>query len=151
MRAFRSDDRAFTPMAGTGLLVGVVVLLLAVVGAAMFGFIDSVAPPDAEFDVDVSDGELVIVHQGGDPVPAEDLHVHGTDPDEELQFGGWPGDGVVRPGDRIAVDGATGNERIEVVWNPVGFDRTKTLGEYDPDEASVEGWDADDLGGGLPA
>lgn len=151
MRSLRNDDRGFTPMAGTGLLAGVVVLLLAVVGAAMFGFIDAVAPPDAEFDIDVDDDELIIVHQGGEPIPAEDLHVHGTDPNENVQFGAWPGDGLVRPGDRVAVNGATGNEEVEVVWNPVGFDRSKTLGEHDPDEAAAEGWETDDLGGGLPA
>ncbi|WP_418282090.1 type IV pilin [Halorubrum sp. DTA98] len=150
MRGFRDDDRGFTPIAGAGLLVGVVVLLLAVVGAAMFGFIDAVAPPDAEFQIQ-HDGEMVITYVEGEPIPAEALHVYGTDPNEEVQFGGWPTDGLVRPGERIVVEAATGNEEMEVVWNPVGFDRSKTLGEYDPDEAEVEGWDVDGLDGGYPA
>lgn len=144
----RTDERAFTPLAGTGLLVGVVVLLLATVGAAMFGFIDAVAPPDAEFEVDAGGEEMTITHLGDEPIPAEDLYVYGEDPDGEVQFGGWPDDGLVQPGDRIVVPEATGNERVEVVWNPRGFDRSRTLGEHDPDEAEVEGWETE-VGGAV--
>lgn len=150
MTGVRTDERAFTPMAGTGVLVGVVVLLLAVVGAAMFGFIDAVAPPDAEFEIDSTDDTVTITHHGDEPIPAEDLYVHGEDPNEEVQFGGWPDDGLVHPGDTIVVPDATGNEQVEVVWNPQGFDRTRTLGEYDPDEAEVEGWETE-VGGAVPS
>ncbi len=148
MVGLRGDERAFTPVAGTGLLVGVVVLLVAIVGAAMFGFIDAVAPPDAEFEVDGGDETVAITHLGDEPIPAEDLYVYGEDPNEEVQFGSWPDDGLVQPGDRIVVPDATGNERVEVVWNPTGFDRSRTLGEYDPDEADVEGWETD-VGSGV--
>ena len=81
MAAFRGDERGFTPLAGTGLLVGVVVLLLAIVGAAVFGLIDGVAPPDAEFEGKQEGGELVVVALGPEPVPAEELYVRGEDPD----------------------------------------------------------------------
>ncbi len=150
MGRFGSDERGFTPAAGTGLLIGVVVLLVAVVGAAMFGFIEGVAPPNAEMEIDADRGEVTITHLGGDPIPAEELHVRGVDPDEEARFGGWPGDGLVEPGDRIVVEGATGNEEIEVVWQPVAFDRSETLASYDPDEAELEGWEENPFDGGLP-
>ncbi len=144
MQPFRTDDRAFTPAAGTGVLVGVVVLLLAVVGAAVFGLIDGVAPPDAEFDVDHEDGELVIVALGPDPIPAEELYVRGEDPNDEVVFGGWPADGVVHPGDRITVPEATGNEEIEIVWEPVAFARSETLARYGEDDIDTSGWDEAD-------
>ncbi len=150
MSRFRSDGRGFTPMAGAGLLIGVVVLLLAVVGAAMFGFIDAVAPPDARMEIDSNDDEVTITHVEGEPIPAEELHVRGSDPNEEVQFGGWPADGLVEPGDRIVVEEATGNEEVEVVWNPVAFDRSETMASYDPDEAEIEGWEEDPFDGGLP-
>ncbi|MUW13888.1 type IV pilin [Halorubrum sp. CBA1125] len=140
MSAFRNDDRGFTPMAGTGLLVGIVVLLLATVGAAMFGFIEGVAPPDAEFEAQQADGDLVVVALGPDPVPAEELHVRGEDPDGDVQFGRWPGDGVVRPGDRVTVPNATGNEQFDVVWEPVAFDTRETLGSYDGEDSAVAKW-----------
>src|SRR6056297_3590205 len=130
MRAFRSDERGFTPIAGSGMLVGIVVVLLALVGAAVFGLIDGVAPPDAEFEVEKDGTDLVIVAAGPEPVPAEELYVRGEDPNEEVQFGAWPGDGVVRPGDRVTVPNATGNENLEVVWEPVAFDTHETLGTY---------------------
>lgn len=134
MRRFRDDDRAFTPLAGTGLLVGVVVLLLAIVGAAMFGFIDAVAPPDAEFVIEQDGGEVTIVHVGGEPIPAEELYVYGEDPDGEVTFGAWPADGLVEPGDRVTVTDATGNERIELVWDSAAFDRSETLAEREGDD-----------------
>ena len=140
MTRFRSDERGFTPVAGSGMLVGIVVLLLAVVGAAVFGLIDGVAPPTAEFEVEQNGAELVVVALGPDPVPADELYVRGEDPDENVQFGAWPGSGVVQPGDRAAVPNATGNEQITIVWEPVAFDRSETLGSYDNEESDIEGW-----------
>ena len=140
MCAFRSDERGFTPIAGTGLLVGVVVLLLAVVGAAMFGLIDGVAPPDAEFQAEHEGGDLVVVAAGPEPVPAEELYVRGEDPDGEVEFGAWPGEGVVEPGDRVVVPNATGNEQFDVVWEPVAFDTRETLGTYNGEDSEIQEW-----------
>lgn len=64
MCAFRNDERGFTPIAGSGMLVGIVVVLLALVGAAVFGLIDGVAPPDAEFEVETEGTDLVVVAAG---------------------------------------------------------------------------------------
>ncbi|KKF39446.1 hypothetical protein FK85_28390 [Halorubrum saccharovorum] len=139
MSAFRNDERGFTPIAGSGMLVGIVVVLLALVGAAVFGMIDGVAPPDAEFQVEKEGTDLVVVAVGPEPVPAEELFVRGEDPDEEVQFGAWPGDGVVRPGDRVTVPNATGNEEFEVVWEPVAFDTHETLGTYNGEDSAIEG------------
>lgn len=141
MRGYRDDERGFAPMAGSGVLVGIVVLVLAVVGAAVFGLIDGVAPPDAEFEVEREADGLVVVAVGPDPIPAEELYVRGEDPDDSVTFGGWPGEGVVRPGDRVTVPNATGDETLEVVWEPVAFDRSETLGSYEPDEESeIDEW-----------
>lgn len=141
MSGYRDDERGFAPMAGTGVLVGIVVLILAVVGAAVFGLIDGVAPPDAEFEVEREADGLVVVAVGPDPIPAEELYVRGEDPDDSVTFGGWPGEGVVRPGDRVAVANATGDETLEIVWEPVAFDRSETLGSYEPDEESeIDEW-----------
>ncbi|MFW6000392.1 MAG: type IV pilin [Halorubrum sp.] len=155
MVGFRNDERGFTPLAGTGLLVGVVVLLLAMVGAAVFGLIDNVAPPDAEFEGQEENGSVVVVATGPEPVPAEELYVRGEDPDGEVQFGAWPEDGVVRPGDEVVVPDATGNEEFEVVWEPVAFDTRETLGSYDGEDSAISEWSEDDgdstPGGGLGA
>lgn len=152
MNGFRTDERGFTPIAGTGVLVGIVVLLLALVGAAVFGLIDGVAPPDAEFEVQQDGNELVVVALGPEPVPAEELYVRGEDPDGAVQFGAWPGEGVVEPGDRVAVPNATGNEEFDVIWEPVAFDTRETLGTYSGEESEVDQWaeegsGSDPLGG----
>lgn len=152
MHAFANDDRGLTPLAGSGVLISIVVVLLALVGAAVFGLIDGVAPPDAEFEVEEEDGELVVVALGPEPVAAEELYVRGEDPDENVQFGAWPGDGIVRPGDSVAVPNATGNEQFEVVWEPVAFDTHETLGRYEGEESAIDAWaedgpGADPLGG----
>lgn len=153
MHGFRNDERGFAPIAGTGMLVGIVVVLLAIVGAAVFGLIDGVAPPDAEFEVERDGGKLVVVAVGPDPVPAEELYVRGEDPDEAVQFGAWPGDGIVQPGDRVMVPNATGNEQFDVVWEPVAFDTRETLGSYDGEDSAIDEWaeegsEGDPLGGG---
>ncbi|SMO67388.1 type IV pilin [Halorubrum cibi] len=141
MRGYRDDERGFAPMAGTGVLVGIVVLVLAVVGAAVFGLIDGVAPPDAEFEVERENGSLVVTAVGPEPIPAEELYVRGEDPDDSVTFGNWPGEGVVRPNDRVSVPNATGDESVEVVWEPVAFDRSETLGSYEPEEDSeIDEW-----------
>ena len=147
MTPFRSDERGFTPIAGTGMLVGIVVLLLAVVGAAVFGLIDGVAPPEAEFEVEEDGGELVVVSLGPDPVPAEELYVRGEDPNENVQFGAWPGDGVVQPGDRVTIPNATGNEQVDVVWEPVAFDTWEVLGSYEGGGPDIDGWTENGPGG----
>ena len=146
MRALRNDDRGFTPLAGSGLLIGIVVVLLALVGAAMIGLIDGVAPPDAEFEAERDGGDLVIVANGPDPVPAQELYVRGEDPDGNVQFGGWPGDGVVQPGDRVPVPNATGNEQFDIVWEPVAFDTRETLGKYNGEESNIESWSEESSG-----
>lgn len=139
MCAFRNDERGFTPLAGSGMLVGIVVVLLALIGAAVFGMIDGVAPPDAEFQVEKNGSDLVVVAIGPEPVAAEELYVRGEDPDEAVQFGAWPGGGVVAPGDRVTVPNATGNEEIEIVWEPVAFDTYETLGTYSGEDSAIEG------------
>ena len=149
MVGFRNDERGFTPLAGTGLLVGVVVLLLALVGAAVFGLIDGVAPPDAEFEGQQEGGDLVVVALGPEPVPAEELYVRGEDPDGNVQFGAWPGDGVVRPGDQVVVPNATGNEDFDVVWEPVAFDNSETLGSYSGENSAIQEW-GEENGGSTP-
>ncbi|AZQ14745.1 type IV pilin [Halorubrum sp. PV6] len=138
MTALRSDERGFAPIAGSGMLVSIVVVLLALIGAAVVGMIDGVAPPDAEFQVENDGTELVVVAAGPDPVAAEELYVRGEDPNEEVQFGAWPGDGVVRPGDRVAIPNATGNENIEIVWEPVAFDTYEKLGSYTGEGSAIE-------------
>ncbi|WP_435093496.1 type IV pilin [Halorubrum sp. N11] len=139
MSAFRNDERGFTPLAGSGMLVGIVVVLLALVGAAVFGMIDGVAPPDAEFQIEKNGSDVVVVAIGPEPVAAEELHVRGEDPDEAVEFGAWPGGGVVQPGDRVTVPNATGNEDIEIVWEPVAFDTHETLGTYSGEDSAIEG------------
>jgi len=121
------------------MLVGIVVVLLALVGAAVFGLIDGVAPPGRGVRGRDGGTDLVVVAAGPEPVPAEELYVRGEDPDEAVQFGAWPGDGVVQPGDRVTVPNATGNENLEVVWEPVAFDTYETLGTYNGEDSAIEG------------
>jgi len=122
------------------MLVGIVVVLLALVGAAVFGLIDGVAPPDAEFEVE-TEGQT---SWSSRPVPNQFrpkscTSAARTRTDEAVQFGAWPGDGVVQPGDRVTVPNATGNENLEVVWEPVAFDTYETLGTYNGEDSAIEG------------
>jgi hypothetical protein len=101
------------------------------------------------FEGQQENGSLVVVALGPEPVPAEELYVRGEDPDGNVQFGAWPGDGVVRPGDQVVVPNATGNENFEVVWEPVAFDTRETLGSYNGEDSAIQEW-SEENGGSAP-
>jgi hypothetical protein len=46
---------------------------------------------------------------------------------------------VVRPGDRVTVPNATGNENIKIFWEPVAFDTYEKLGSYNGEDSAIEG------------
>lgn len=89
------ESRGVSPVIGTILVVAVVVILAAVIGATAFGFTDDInEPPDkAVLDLDFKEAdaeapaydeflwEIELTHQGGEDVSGEDITVtltHGS-------------------------------------------------------------------------
>ena len=89
-----SDDRAVSPVIGVILMVAITVILAAVIGTFVLGLGDSLGDtqPTTSLDVDVSNGDFVVEHRGGDTIEAGDLRVivevNGTtDIDQRNLFG----------------------------------------------------------------
>jgi flagellin-like protein len=87
-RSLLGADRSISPVIGTVLMVGIVVVLAAFVSIAVFGIADEPgeqAPTvslDTEFravsEVDPH-WQLEVIHDGGDPVPSDELLVRFVD------------------------------------------------------------------------
>ncbi|MBP1922349.1 hypothetical protein J2751_001357 [Halorubrum alkaliphilum] len=79
---FRSASRAVAPLAGV-LLVAITVLLA---GGVVTAALDAPAEPapTATFSLSAEGTQLTLTHEGGDPVPVDDLTVHVSVNDEPL-------------------------------------------------------------------
>ena len=114
LNELRSDSRGVSPVIGVVLMIAVVVILAAVVGAFATGvFGGQQSAPQASFSYDAdagTDGEVVM--DGGDTMDAGNLEV--TQGSASTDWGSSGTD--VTAGDSQPVpSGGSGN--IEVVWN----------------------------------
>lgn len=133
-----ADDRAVSPVIGVILMVAITVILAAVIGAFVLGLGDQIqqTTPQASFSFDYdNEGNVMITHDGGQSIPAEQLYVVGhvggdeawTDiPGSSLE----PGDDV-RAGTSVTVnvEGQEG-ETIRVIWRSEGDDLSSTLARF---------------------
>ena len=113
LNELRSDSRGVSPVIGVVLMIAVVVILAAVVGAFATGvFGGQQSAPQASFSYDAdagSNGEVVM--DGGDTMDAGNLEVT-----QGSASTSWSPSGDVTAGDSQPVpSGGSGN--IEVVWN----------------------------------
>jgi flagellin-like protein len=119
IKQFVADKRGVSPVIGVVLMVAVVVILAAVIGAFVLGLGgDQQAAPQASFTYDGTN----LVHDGGNTIPADELSYSvsgGTASD-------WGGTGDVSAGSSTAVT-ATAGDTIRVIWtSPDGGD-TSTI------------------------
>lgn len=115
---------AGSPVVGVVLMVAVTVILSAVIGTFALGLDEAVrtVPPDAQFEFEYDDPELVVVHGGGDRLEGEHLRlVSGT---TTTDWGGGP----VRAGDARTLDRTDGDfargDTVHVVWVAEGRSTT---------------------------
>jgi flagellin-like protein len=102
IKQFVSDKRGVSPVIGVVLMVAVVVILAAVIGAFVLGLGgDQQATPQASFSV--SDGE--IIYEGGDTINGDDLTVSGAASDGTSS-------GELTPGDSVGTVNGDGTVRV---------------------------------------
>lgn len=133
MRSLVPDRRGFVPLAGTGVLVAIVALVLTVVGAGVFGLVDNTAPPEATFEVNTTTDGVVVTALGPDAIPATELAVQREAENGTVSVEPWPRSGVVSTGDQVTLAATPPGEKLTVVWEPTGFAREETLARYDPE------------------
>ena len=115
MRLFDSlseDDRAVSPVIGVVLMIAVVVILAAVVGAFATGvFDDQSAAPQASFSV--NDGDVVF--EGGDNIDPTNIDVRASDGGTGFSDDTGGLSDPIEAGDTVA-SGATDAGTVRVVY-----------------------------------
>ena len=76
---FNTDDRAVSPVIGVILMVAITVILAAVIGTFVLGLGDSLgdSQPSAQLGLDVDDtnDQVTLSHDGGDSINTADLEI----------------------------------------------------------------------------
>ena len=119
LNELRSDSRGVSPVIGVVLMIAVVVILAAVVGAFATGvFGGQTDAPQAAFSY--SDGNVTM--DSGENIPADQLTVEG----------GGSFNGTVTAGDSASpATDADGDGDIEVTWNSSDGGNSAVLGRFD--------------------
>jgi flagellin-like protein len=124
LKQFVSDKRGVSPVIGVVLMVAVVVILAAVIGAFVLGLGgNQQATPQASFSYDAQSQALTM--SGGDSIPSGQLSVEGG-------AAGFSGDGDVSAGDVMTgVTDSNGDGQITVSWTSEDGSNSATLTSID--------------------
>lgn len=130
----RSDERAVAPVVGVALLLGITVILAAVVGNVVLGVgVGPAETPQATLSFDVVDGEVVVVHEGGERLRSGEIVIRDTGGIEYYLetdlVTGERGTVVDADGNPLDLD-TTDVERLTVVWQ--GGDSERVLATFRP-------------------
>lgn len=151
-RALLADEDAQSEVLGAVLLVAVVVLVVGLIGSAVFGFGARLGAeqPRAEFAFDFnksstssgcaalvsnpqnpppSAGELNITHDGGSPIDGDQLYIDSTENDTKLGFNETCGIDPVVPGNGTSVL-VDSDDTIRILWRSESGDRTIVLEKW---------------------
>jgi len=136
-----TEDRAVSPVIGVILMVAITVILAAVIGAFVLGLGDSVSEtaPNAQIDFEYDspeDGDITLVHDGGDSFEEANVDLIGGDGDEtdgESGLDDWGDDGTVSAGNSVPIDdfdSTTDDDTVRLVWSSGGS--SSTIASSDP-------------------
>lgn len=135
------SNRGQSETVGVVLLLGVVVIIVSLVSAAVLADIDREQTPLADLDISADETDVRLVHAGGDTFDTEAVAVVVRDDDESTRFRlddanltDRDGDGRFGPGDEFArahgLDGESA--QVTVVHRPTNTvlaERTVTLSD----------------------
>ena len=145
-----TDDDAVSPVIGVILMVAITVILAAVIGTFVLGLGGQVqsTSPNAQFTFnEESNGDLTIIHDGGQPVDLNNMNVSGdssidtgTAADAQCQHQDWgsqtwsdDGDGELNAGDSCTIDSSalSSPEEIRITWESDDGSNSATLADYE--------------------
>jgi flagellin-like protein len=153
LKEMLQDDKGVSPVIGVILMVAVTVVLAAVIGSFVFGLGDGLNQPapstQIEFDYDAANGDLAVIHDGGDTLTAAntgDLSVNadsGTvefnNDDVDASYAGSPTtgpatlDGSVGAGDTIVVVTGISNsgDEVSLGWESPDGSNSQVLSTFE--------------------
>ena len=127
LNELRLDSRGVSPVIGVVLMIAVVVILAAVVGAFATGvFGGQQDTPQAAFSYDADAGAVTM--DSGDAIPSGQLSVEGG-----ASFSDSDGDGDVEAGDVASgtISDTNGDDQISVNWESEDGSQSATLANFD--------------------
>lgn len=147
--ALIADEDAQSEVLGAVLLVAVVVLVVGLIGTAVFGFGARLGAeqPRAEFAFDFNkssnqfgcgdmttssttrQGELNITHDGGAPIEGDQLFIDSNENDTKLEFEADCGIDPVVPGNSTSIF-VDSDDTIRILWKSEAGDRTIVLEKW---------------------
>lgn len=130
LRKLFTDERAVSPVVGVALLIAIAVILAAVIGAVVLGLgTGGAETPQAQLQADYnsSAGEWTVSHQGGEPLPADEIAIVDGDGATIEENPGFT-DGEFTAGESYTF--ATSKTSIAIVWDDPNSDTETVLEEF---------------------
>lgn len=132
-----SDDRAVSPVVGVALLIAIAVILATVIGVVVLGIGPGGANvPQAELiaDYNTTGNTLTVTHNGGDPVPVDEVRFL-DESGNELALSTVHSDDQLTTGQSVTVTstdlaGIGNEEDIRVVWSAPDSDKEIILAKF---------------------
>lgn len=124
-----ADERAVSPVVSVALLLAITVLLVTVIGGALFELdLGSAKAPSATLSFEVSGDDVVMTHEGGDTLAADEIVVLDQD---GAELSGLDTD-LATGEQAVIVGNVTGIERVTVVWQAPDGDSETILATFEP-------------------
>jgi len=124
-----AEDRGVSPVIGVILMVAITVILAAVIAT----FVMNMGPsentmPNAQFDFEDDGGDTILVHDGGEAVPKDEISISATSSSPSLNSA--ISDDFTAS-DKVAPDsgGFTSGETVTITWENPNSDETQILFE----------------------
>ena len=132
-----TDDRAVSPVVGVALLIAITVILAAVIGGVVLGIgTGGVDTPTAQLnaELDPDNNETTIHHNGGEPLPEDQIIVRVGNTDYEMSEDLTAGNSITQAEleepDGTAFGTFTEDDEIVVLWDDPNSDSTTVLERF---------------------
>jgi flagellin-like protein len=138
-RKLFTDERGVSPVVGVALLIAIAVILAAVIGAVVLGL--GTGGPDtpqaqlnADFNTDGTTNSMTIRHDGGDPVPADEVvfTVNGTE-DSTAELSSDLSAGESQDITFDATNHDLNNSEVALVWEDPNSDSRTVIERFEED------------------
>lgn len=130
-------NRAISPVIGVILMVAITVILAAVIGSFVLGFGDQIqeTSPNTQFSFDNTGDTLIVTHEGGDPIPADQLRFVSSNTDDDWHDQNWSElsegeDDTITAGNSVNEEFDDG-ETLRLVWEAEDGSSSATVATFE--------------------
>ncbi len=127
-----AEDRAVSPVVGVALLIAITVILAAVIGGVVLGLgTGGVDTPQAQMQAQFTADNVTIEHNGGEPLPADQVTFSGAD-GQNVTLAEESGEDLTA-GDSVELDRDDFDDasEITVLWEDPNSDSTTVLERFE--------------------